>query len=441
MELPGQQLVDMEIIARMARALGKWEYLGLALLVLLVLILHLSVIMQPDEPLFDEQHYVPDARLIIDGDGTERTEHPPLGKLFIVSGIKLFGDNPFGWRFFSVLLGTGGIIIFYLICRRLNLSAKVSFLATFLVSLENLTFVHAGIAMLDVFSLFFSLVAFWLYLKNKHLYAGMAVGLAALAKLNGALALVAIGLHWFLTGRRRPWRFLASMTAAPASFLLLMPVFDFAIWQQWFNPIDQVKIMLERTASIVYNGVGSDIGARPWEWVLFPENMPYWWTPHYTGMISPTLWALIIPAVVYVTYRALKGNTPALFPFSWFIATYLVWIPASLLTDRVTYIFYFLTTVGAIAIAIAMGLFWLLDIAEARGKGKLRRLIRIAVPLYLLAHVIAFIILVPVSLRLSVPLGLLLYFLTIRFLGMEKWVGYGGGAAQLRNQVAKPGEQ
>jgi predicted membrane-bound dolichyl-phosphate-mannose-protein mannosyltransferase len=438
----------MEIIARLFNRLGKWEYLGLGLLVLVLLILHLSIIMQPDTPLFDEQHYVPDARLIIDGDGTVRTEHPPLGKLFIVSGIKLFGDNPFGWRFFSVLLGTGGIIIFYLICRRLNLSTKVSFLATFLVSLENLTFVHAGIAMLDVFSLFFSLVAFWLYLKNKHLYSGMAVGLAALAKLNGALALIAIGLHWFLVGRRRPWRFLASMTAAPASFLLLLPVLGRATGQMWLNPITQIDLllarvqnMLELTASIVYNGVGSDIGARPWEWVLFPENMPYWWTPHYTGMISPTLWALILPAMAYITYRAIKGNTPALFPFSWFVATYLLWIPASLITDRVTYIFYFLPTIGAIAIAIAMGLFWLMEIAEARGKGKLRRLIRIAVLLYLLLHVIAFIVLVPVSPMLSVPLGLLLYLFTIRFLGMEKWLGYRGSAARPRNQVAKPGEQ
>ena len=45
-----------------------------------------------------------------------------------------------------------------------------SFLATFLLSLENLSFVQASIAMLDVYSLAFMLLPFWLYLKGRILY-------------------------------------------------------------------------------------------------------------------------------------------------------------------------------------------------------------------------------------------------------------------------------
>ncbi len=67
----------------------KWQYSGLCLIVLLSLGLHLSTIMNPRELVFDEYHYITDARSIINGEGTQRTEHPPLAKLFIESGIRL----------------------------------------------------------------------------------------------------------------------------------------------------------------------------------------------------------------------------------------------------------------------------------------------------------------------------------------------------------------
>ena len=184
----------METITRLLIRFSKWEYAGLCLLVLIILVLHFSIIAQPNEPLFDEKHYVPDARLIIDGEGTERLEHPPLSKLFIVAGIQLFGDNPWGWRFFPIIFSVAGIVFFYLICRRLNLSKRVSYLATFLLALENLSFVQGSIAMLDVYSLTFTLAAFWLYLKGRYVMSGVAVGLSVLAKLSGALAILVINL-------------------------------------------------------------------------------------------------------------------------------------------------------------------------------------------------------------------------------------------------------
>ncbi|GAI29899.1 unnamed protein product, partial [marine sediment metagenome] len=61
--------------------------------------------MQPTELVFDEQHYVTEARSILQGGDDLHWEHPPLGKLFIVFGMFLFGDNPLGWRFFSILFG------------------------------------------------------------------------------------------------------------------------------------------------------------------------------------------------------------------------------------------------------------------------------------------------------------------------------------------------
>lgn len=453
----------MESVKQLLTRFRRWQYSALCLLVLVMLVLHLSVIMQPDEPLFDEIHYVSDARGILEGEGTERPEHPPLGKLFVVAGIKLFGDNPLGWRLIAVLFGITGTVLFYLICRRLNLSKRVSFLATFLVSLENLSFVQGGIAMLDVYSLTFALAAFWLYLRERYVMSGVVVALSALAKLNGALAIVVIVLHWFLADRKRPRRFLASMLSAPASFLLLMPLFDLAIWQKWLNPVEQIRNMLSLSATITHASSTTDIASRPWEWIFtYPEVMevvPYWWTPPYTGIISPTIWALIIPVVIYITYKAIKGNTPVLFPFAWFLGTYLIWIPLSLITDRVTYVYYFYHTVGAICIGLALALSRLLDIAEARETGKLRRSIRLGVPAYLLLHLITFIVLTPLppvsmvwlepphiittpeSIWWSMPLYILLYIFALRFTGITKWPRSGDSIVLPQNQVDKPAQQ
>ena len=106
-------MVDVEVLRRLLHRLGKWEYIWLCLLVLVVLVMHFSIITQPAEPIFDEQHYVTDARSILQGHGTLHPEHPPLGKLLIAFGIVIFGDNPFGWRFFSSVFGTIGIVVFY----------------------------------------------------------------------------------------------------------------------------------------------------------------------------------------------------------------------------------------------------------------------------------------------------------------------------------------
>jgi len=392
----------MEEVKKLLQRLVNWQYIGLCLIALVILVMHFSIIMQPDEPVFDERYYVTDARHILDGEGTERIEHPPLGKLFIVFGMFLFGDNPFGWRFFSVLFGAISIVLFYLICRQLGMSQKSCFLATFLLSFENLSFVQASVAMLDVYSLAFMLGSFWLYLKGRYLVSGVSIGLSALAKLSGALALPVILLHWLFTSRVRPRRFLFSMLLAPASFLLLMPLCDYAISHKFLNPIEQIETMLRILSLKTFTQYPSPIASHPWDWILHLEKITYWEEPsyigNYIGMISPNLWVLIIPVVFYLIFRAIKGNSAAIFGLSWFAATYLIWIPVSLITDRISFVFYFYPTIGAICIGLALALFQLFDIGERGQTGKLRMVVKLLIPAYLLLHLAAFVVLAPVSL-------------------------------------------
>jgi hypothetical protein len=543
----------MESLKNLIVRFSKWEYSGLCLLVLVMLVVHLSVLMQPNEPfLYDEQHYVPDARVIMGGDATERPEHPPLSKLFIIAGMELFGDNAVGWRFFPIVFSLSGIVFLYLICRRLNLSKRVSFIATFILGLENLSFVMGSIAMLDVYSVTFTLLAFWLYLKKRYVMSGVAVGISALAKLTGALAILVIGLHWILNGdltskwlpqplpgrlkergTRRLWWLLyrglvildmllivlllgaawlyfresytlfgidigldalaiatavlsvliiimhsiftrmmtdawrlvgRSVTAISLGlgrrcftvwlflkktwhrvlilptalavglvFIGLMPVLDFGVFHKWMNPVERIQKMMEISGDINYNQpwVEAGTGSRPWIWVLTPEVNQIWYNPHYSVMISPTLWVFIMPLVLYITYRAIRGNTLVLFPLSWFIGAYLFWIPTSLITDRVTYLFYIYPTIGAIAIGLAIAISPLLNRAIGRG----------LIAVYLLLHAIAFIVLAPVALCWSIPLCLLLYIFTFWFTGLGEGLRFRRKAKLPETQVDMPPEQ
>jgi len=330
-------------------------------------------------------------------------EHPPLGKLFIVFGMFLFGDNPFGWRFFSILFGTICIVLFYLVCRRLTMSRKASFLATFLLALDNLSFIQASIAMLDVYSVTFMLLSFWLYLKGRYLLSGVSVGLSALAKLTGVLALPVILLHWLLTKRAGPIQFVVSMLSAYASFLLLMPLFDFVVSRQLLNPIGRIYTMLTMGSNLTFANITASNASRPWDWILRPEIMSYWYEPHYIGAISFTIWALIIPAVLYMAFLAVKGSSAGLFGVSWFVSTYLFWIPVSLITDRISYLYYFYPTVGAICLGLGLGLSQLLGIWETRRDGKLRWVAIVVVSGFLLLHVGVFAVLSPLSTWWTLP--------------------------------------
>ncbi len=374
------------------------EYFFVLLVVVVTLCLHLAVINNPPEQMFDEQHYVPDALSIIDGHGTNRGEHPPLGKLIIAANILLFreSNNAVSWRFFGILFGTAGIFIFYLICRRLNVSRTTASLAAFLLGFENLSFVQAGIAMLDVFSVTFMLLCFWLYLRGNYAMSGISGALAALVKLTGVLAIGVIVLHWLFTRRSRPVYFIAGLIISAAAFVALLPVFNYPIYNYWINPLENIQMMFERMSSLTFANAAHPSMSPPWEWIYLPLIMPYWLKPHYEGAISFNLWALILPSMAYMIWRAWrrKDIDAPVFALSWFTAAYVIWIPIVLISNRVTYIYYFYPAVGAVCLAVAIGLSRIWDLRYTI-KGRARHAATWSVLGYILLHLVVFGILAP----------------------------------------------
>jgi len=384
-------------------------HVWLVLILGLVTLLHFSLIMTPGEYVFDEKWYVEDALKILEGKGTFIPQHPPLGRLIIAGGIAMFGDNPFGWRIFPVLSGIAGLLVMYLVCRELRLPAKLSLLVVFLLATENLSFIQSSIAMLDVFSVTFMVAGFLAYLKGRHVASGALIGLSMLAKFTGIFALAVIGLHWLITSRKHWLKFAFSLTAAPVVYFAGLFALLWCIWGKLLNPFTETATMLKINSWSTFDVISTDMLSRPWHWLLGYEIITYWPEPHYMAVISSSIWALILPAMIYMLYKAGRASPAAVFSLAWFGGTYLLWIPVSLITDRTSYIFYFYPAIGACCIAITVFLWDISRRGMRSGTGWIRVLSPWTVPAFVLMHLLCFVYLSPVSYLWKLGAGIIFY--------------------------------
>src|SRR6187455_326067 len=81
--------------------------------------------------------------------------HPMVGKLLIALGMHVFGNNPFGWRVTTALLGTATCIIVALIARHLLRSTLFGGIAGLLIAIDGMSIVMSRTALLDNYLAFF----------------------------------------------------------------------------------------------------------------------------------------------------------------------------------------------------------------------------------------------------------------------------------------------
>lgn len=105
----------------------------------------------PHKLVFDEVHYVPAARALLELSGPVNTEHPLVGKELIAAGIALFGDNSLGWRFFSSLAASASVVGVFAILWLLFGRVRPAVLGAIFATLNFTIYVQARIAMLDGF--------------------------------------------------------------------------------------------------------------------------------------------------------------------------------------------------------------------------------------------------------------------------------------------------
>lgn len=304
-------------------------------------------------------------------------EHPPLAKLFIALSMYLLGDNGFGWRVPSVIFGSIGVLVFYLLMKKTSKFEQVPIIATFLFSFDTLSFVLSRIAILDIFMLTFMLLGFYWYFSGHSHLSAVGMALATLAKVTGVAGFgIIIVFHAFRCirdrGKTGTWNAFFSWFEKYffiflASFLVILTVLD-RVWGGYTNPFEHIQYILSYSTSLT-SACPNGIISCPWQWLINQIQIPYlvvnvqvtagssvsnYESVAFLGMMNPTILYLTIPAMLYLSYNYFnKKDDFSSFCLVWFAATYLPYLPAVFLGHRVTYLFYFLPVMPAICAAVA----------------------------------------------------------------------------------------
>lgn len=255
----------------------------------------------PDDLVFDEIYYVPDARDIV-AQGVESTfvVHPPVGKWVIAAGIATVGDDPVGWRVGPALVGTFAVAATYALALRLCRRRGLAALAAFAVALDGLAITSSRMAMVDATLMALVVTALWLAVVDRdrtwasvpsrrsgdaptalplrthgaRWAAGAVMGLAiatkwsALAVLGGLVVGCAIADACFrrrTTGRftTEPLRLVADV-ALP---LLILPALVYvATYAPWFANVEGTRVA-EQVCSDDAEGCGAGLDQVAGAWI------------------------------------------------------------------------------------------------------------------------------------------------------------------------------
>src|SRR3981081_1161121 len=171
--------------------------------VILFLAAHVALLVgvtTPEKFYFDEVHYVPAARQMLEPDMSTtmlNPMHPPLAKQLIALSIRTFGDVPLGWRYPGVLFGSLAVVAMYFCGLALFAGRGPAVAAALLAFFNQMLFVQSRIAMLDIFALAFGLLGIAAFmhgfrrLRPQAWFAlsGLAFGLSVACKWSGLFAL------------------------------------------------------------------------------------------------------------------------------------------------------------------------------------------------------------------------------------------------------------
>lgn len=147
---------------------------------------------------FDELYHARTGYEYIHGMEPYETVHPPLGKVLISFGIRMFGMNPFGWRIMGVMFGIFMVPVMYVFGKRLFRKSEYALLASFLFTFDFMHYTQSRIATLDVFAVFFILLMYYFmyeYYTMDFYRDGLKKTLRPLA-LSGVFFAIGVAVKW-----------------------------------------------------------------------------------------------------------------------------------------------------------------------------------------------------------------------------------------------------
>lgn len=152
---------------------------------------------------FDEIYHARTAWEHLQNINPYEVSHPPLGKLIISLGIRLFGMTPFGWRFTGTLAGVLMVPLIYLFLKILFGSTFVATCGSLLMVSEFMHYVQTRIATIDSYAVLFIILMYlfmYLYISEENLLSlalsGIFFGIGSASKWTCIYAGAGLAVIW-----------------------------------------------------------------------------------------------------------------------------------------------------------------------------------------------------------------------------------------------------
>ena len=318
-------------------------------LFLFALLFRISALNSPDYVLVDEAYYVPASISIIESGIDPNYVHPPFGKYLIAFSIQLFGNNPLGWRFFSVIFGSFAVALLYLLGKDC-FGNPVGIMAALFLAIDPMEYVMSRLAMLDIFLMFFTLIGFLLLLKKRYLPSALVFGLACGIKFIGVLSILGVTI---LLIYQKKYGEIPKYILLPIILVLIiyLPIIVRGGIINWFSNIIFV-FSWHMTLSADHPAISNPSG---WLFNVNPFPVSDGENPILISA-NPFLYPMVIPSSVYLFFNYLKRRNDVryLIPILWFISTY---VPFFLLPRKTQYIFYLLPSVPSILLMVSYSIY------------------------------------------------------------------------------------
>jgi len=340
----------------------------------------------PKGYIFDEVYYAKNAASLITN-GVELNEqgaaefvvHPPLGKWLIGIGIRLFGNNEFGWRIIAAIVGSASVLLIYLIVQRLFGSLFLSNIAAALFALDGLHLVMSRVALLDIFLMFFIMLTFYLILRDNLWLSGVVIGFATATKWSAVFVIpflilltVNIGRANFATWGKR----FSQFVLAPIGIYLLS-------WSGWFL---SAKGWARDSGSNLFSSLWNyhveimnfhrglteqhTYAANPWSWLVLGRPTSFYYestkncgaqscSQEILAIGTPILWwAGIFAIAITVGLFIANRDRVSAFILAGIAGTYLPWF---FIQNRTTFYFYAIAIFPFIVLSLINVFNWALN--------------------------------------------------------------------------------
>ncbi|MBP5427367.1 MAG: phospholipid carrier-dependent glycosyltransferase [Clostridiales bacterium] len=329
--------------------------------------------------IFDEVLYARTGYEYINNkEGFEAT-HPPLGKILMAVGIKIFGMTPFGWRISSTIFGVLMVPLMYMFARKFFINRLYIVGCTILIMFDCMHFTQTRTCLIDSYAVFFIIMMYY-YMMNVYRSVKMDKKYIISFMLSGLFFSLGIATKWivlygglglailyFLSLYKNFWHKkpdLLKSVILGITFFVVMPIIVYLlVYIPVLRPtevgytlggvIDQVKSMFVFHR---YESTAHEYSSKWYEWLVMIKPMLFYGKELDGGMYervitmgNPLIWHLSLVSIIASAIIGYKKKDNGVWVFVLgYLCQYLPWM----FITRTTYIYHYFSAVPFAIFAI-----------------------------------------------------------------------------------------